>query len=126
MWKRETGWSLFQFLVRVQKSCVLVVTLLGNAVTQLSSCPVHAHLSNSITSPLLYYRGLGIKRRLIDISKKYLLFFSKMFENVQLFSHWHSKFAKGVIMSIYFFLKNIHMGIKKAEFLLISNSLMPT
>ncbi len=51
-----------------------------------------------------------------------------MFENVQFFSHLHLKYAKSAIMTEKkFFLKNIIMGIKKMQnFMLISNSLMPT
>jgi hypothetical protein len=51
-----------------------------------------------------------------------------MFENVQFFSHLHFKIAKSAIMPPkFFFLKNITMGIKKTQnFMLISNSLMPT
>ncbi len=48
-----------------------------------------------------------------------------MFENVQIFSHLHLKYAKSAIMTQKnFFLKNINMGIKK-NFMLISYSLMP-
>jgi hypothetical protein len=40
-----------------------------------------------------------------------------MFENVQFFSHLHLKYAKSAIMTPkFFFLKNINMGIKNAEF----------
>ncbi len=40
-----------------------------------------------------------------------------MFENVQFFSHLHFKIAKSAIMTPKnFCLKNINMGIKKAEF----------
>jgi hypothetical protein len=51
-----------------------------------------------------------------------------MFENVQFFSHLYFKIAKSAIMTPKnFFLKNIKMGIKKTQnFMLISNSLMPT
>ncbi len=51
-----------------------------------------------------------------------------MFENVQMFSHMHLNYAKSAIMTQkFFFLKNINMGIKKTQnFMLISNSLMPT
>ncbi len=51
-----------------------------------------------------------------------------MFENVQFFSHLHFKIAKSAIMTPnFFFLKNINMGIKNTQnFMLISNSLMPT
>ncbi len=51
-----------------------------------------------------------------------------MFENVQFFSHLHFKIAKSAIMTQKIFvLKNINMGIKKTQnFMLISNSLMPT
>ncbi len=51
-----------------------------------------------------------------------------MFENVQIFSHMHFKIAKSAIMTQnFFFLKNINMGIKNTQnFMLISNSLMPT
>ncbi len=51
-----------------------------------------------------------------------------MFENVQFFSHLQFKIAKSAIMTQkFFFLKNINMGIKNTQnFMLISNSLMPT
>jgi hypothetical protein len=51
-----------------------------------------------------------------------------MFENVQFFSHLHFKIAKSAVMTPKkIFLKNINMGIKKTQnFMLISNSLMPT
>ncbi len=51
-----------------------------------------------------------------------------MFENVQIFSHLHLKYAKSAIMTQkIFFLKNINKGIKKTQnFMLISNSLMMT
>ncbi len=51
-----------------------------------------------------------------------------MFENVQFFSHLHLKYAKSAIMTQKkIFMKNIIMGIKKTQnFVLISNSLMPT
>jgi hypothetical protein len=51
-----------------------------------------------------------------------------MFENVQLVSHLHFKNPKNAIMTQKnFFLKNINVGIKKLQnFMLISNSLMPT
>jgi hypothetical protein len=51
-----------------------------------------------------------------------------MFEKVQFFSHLHLKYAKSAIMTPKnFILKNIIMGIKKTQnFMLISNSLMPT
>ena len=51
-----------------------------------------------------------------------------MSENVQIFSYLHLKYAKSAIMTQkIFFLKNINMGIKKTQnFMLISNSLMPT
>ncbi len=51
-----------------------------------------------------------------------------MFENVQFFSHLHWKDAKSAIMTQKnVFLNNIIMGIKKTQnFMLISNSLMPT
>ncbi len=51
-----------------------------------------------------------------------------MFENVQFFSHLHFKIAKSATMTQkIFFLKNIKMGIKNTQnFMLISNSLMPT
>ncbi len=51
-----------------------------------------------------------------------------MFENVQFFSHMHFKIAKSAIMTQKkFFLQNINMGIKNTQnFMLISNSLMPT
>ncbi len=62
----------------------------------------------------IYIRGLqfytffgisiGIKRWLIDNGK--------MFENVQIFSHLHLKYAKSAIMTQkILFLKNINMGI---------------
>ncbi len=60
---------------------------------------------------------MGIKRRMIDIGKKITFYFCKMFENVQFFSHLHLKYAKSAIMTQkIFFLKNINMGIKNAEF----------
>ncbi len=51
-----------------------------------------------------------------------------MFENVQFFSQLHFKIAKSAIMTQkFFFLENIIMGIKNTQnFMLISNSLMPT
>jgi hypothetical protein len=50
---------------------------------------------------------------MIDIGKKKLFTFCKMFENVQFFSHLHLKHAKSAIMTqTFFFLKNINMGIK--------------
>ncbi len=63
---------------------------------------------------------MGITRRMIDIGK--------VFENVQFFSHLHFKIAKSAIMTQKnFFFKHINMGIKKTQnFMLISNSLMPT
>ena len=42
---------------------------------------------------------MGIKRRMIDIGKKLLFNFYKMFENVQFFSHLHLKYAKSAIMT---------------------------
>jgi hypothetical protein len=67
---------------------------------------------------------------MIDIGKKITFTFCKMFENVQFFSHLHLKYAKSAHMTQkIFFLKNIIMGIKKTlikNFMLISNSLMPT
>ncbi len=40
-----------------------------------------------------------------------------MFENLQFFSHLHLKYAKSAIRTqTFFFLKNINMGIKNAEF----------
>jgi hypothetical protein len=64
---------------------------------------------------------------MIDIGKKPLFTFSKMFENLQFFSQLHFKIAKSAIMTQKkFFLKNIDMGIKKTQnFMLISNSLLP-
>ncbi len=61
------------------------------------------------------------------MAKKSLFTFCKMFENVQIFSHLHLKYAKSAIMTQKnFFLKNINMGIKKTQnFMLISHSLMP-
>ncbi len=51
-----------------------------------------------------------------------------MSENVQFVSHLHFKNPKSAIMTQkIFFLKNINMGIKKTQnFMLISNSFMPT
>ncbi len=51
-----------------------------------------------------------------------------MFENVQIFSHLHLKYAKSAIMTQKkIILKNINMGINNTQtFMLISNSLMPT
>jgi hypothetical protein len=61
---------------------------------------------------------MGIKRRMIDIGKKQLFTFCKMFENVQFFSHLHLKYAKSAIMTQkIFFLKNINMSIKKRRIL---------
>jgi hypothetical protein len=63
---------------------------------------------------------------MIYMGKKTLFTFSKMFENVQLFSHLHLKYAKSAIMTHnIFFLQNINMGKKKQNFMLILNSLMP-
>ncbi len=42
---------------------------------------------------------IGIKRRMIDIGKKKLFTFCKMFDNVEFFSHLHLKFAKSAIMT---------------------------
>jgi hypothetical protein len=43
---------------------------------------------------------------------------SKMFENVQFFSHLHLKYAKSAIMTQQIFsFKNINMGIKKRRIL---------
>jgi hypothetical protein len=74
----------------------------------------------------MHIRGLqcinlmGIKRRMIDIDKKILFIFCKMFENVQFFSNLLFNFAKIAIMTKKnFFVKNINMGIKNAEFMLI-------
>jgi hypothetical protein len=54
---------------------------------------------------------------MIDIGKKLLFTFCKMFENVQFFSHLHFKIAKSAIMTQKkFSLKNVNMGIKNAEF----------
>jgi hypothetical protein len=41
--------------------------------------------------------SIGITRRMIDIGKKKLFNFCKMFENVQFFSHLHFKIAKSAI-----------------------------
>ncbi len=50
-----------------------------------------------------------------------------MFENVQFFSHLHLKYAKSAIITKKNFFKNINMGFKKTQnFMLISNSFMPT
>jgi hypothetical protein len=52
---------------------------------------------------------------MIDIGKKQLFTFCKMFENVQFFSHLYSKIAKSAIMTQkIFFLKNINMGMRNA------------
>jgi hypothetical protein len=60
--------------------------------------------------------SIGIKRRLIDIAKKITFYFLQMFENVQFFSHLHLQYAKSAIMTQnIFFLKNINMGIKKTQ-----------
>jgi hypothetical protein len=71
---------------------------------------------------------MGITRRKIDIGKKITFYFQQMFQNVQFFSHLHLKYAKSdIITQKKFSLKNIIMGIKKTQnFMLISNSLMPT
>jgi hypothetical protein len=61
---------------------------------------------------------MGIKRRMIDIGKKKLFTFCKMFENVQFFSHLPLKYAKSADMTQKkFFLKNINMGFKKRRIL---------
>jgi hypothetical protein len=51
-----------------------------------------------------------------------------MFENVQFFSHLHLKYAKSAIMTPKnFILEKYHDGYQKTQnFMLISNSLMPT
>jgi hypothetical protein len=68
----------------------------------------------------------GIKRRMIDDDKTLLFPFSKSLK-IYIFSHLHSKFENTAIMTQKFFPgKNINMGTKNAEFMLISNSLMPT
>ncbi len=47
---------------------------------------------------------------MMDIGKKKLFIFCKMFENVQFFSHLHLKFAKSAIMTQKkFFVKNINI-----------------
>ncbi len=70
--------------------------------------------------------SIGITRRMIDIGKKLLFTFCKMFEIVQFFSHLHFKIAKSAIMTPKkFFLKNIYGYIKTPNFMLISNLLMP-
>jgi hypothetical protein len=84
---------------------------------------------------VLYSRGLqfytffgisiGITRRLIDIGKKITFYFLKMYS---FFLHLHFKIAKSAIMTQKnFFFTNINMGINNTQnFMLISNSLMPT
>jgi hypothetical protein len=64
---------------------------------------------------------------MIDIGKKLLFTFCKMFENVQFFSHLHLKYAKSAFMTQQnFFLEKYQYGYKKTQnFMLISNSLMP-
>jgi hypothetical protein len=62
----------------------------------------------------------------VDIGKK-ILFFCKMFENVQFFSHLHLKYRKSAIISYdpTNFFKYQYGYQKTQNFMLISNSLMP-
>jgi hypothetical protein len=68
---------------------------------------------------------MGIKRRMIDIGKKITFTFCKMFENVHFFA-----FAFKVCKKCYYDLKNIFLEKYQygytQNFMLISNSLMPT
>jgi hypothetical protein len=61
---------------------------------------------------------------MIDIGKKIIFYFCKMFENVQFFRICIFKMAKksAIMTQNCFFLKNINVGIKKTQnFMLISN-----
>ncbi len=71
---------------------------------------------------------MGITRRKIDIGKKITFYFLQIFWKCTVFFAFAFKVCKKCYYDPKnFFLKNIIMGIKKTQnFVLISNSLMPT
>jgi hypothetical protein len=70
---------------------------------------------------------IGIKRRMIDMGKKIIIFYLQNVKKCTVFSHLHLKFPKSAIMTrTNFFLKNINMSNQKTQnIMLISNWLKP-
>jgi hypothetical protein len=70
---------------------------------------------------------MGTKRRMIDIGKKITFYFLQNVWKCTVCSHLHLKYAESAIMTQKnLFLKSINMVSKKQNFMLISNTLMPT